>query len=288
MDSKAQFTVNSKENVYFFIKLLVSTVLYSLIYLSIVEIYKSEKPATAPLLIVYFYVILILGALFLRQGLLIGHLRGNAVKVTSFQFPDINQIVVRHSKMLDLRRVPDVYILQSGGILNAFASRFMGNNYIVINSDVVEAAEQDKHILSFIIGHELGHIKRNHMIKNLLLFPSWIVPFLGAAYSRACEYTCDSIGCSLSPIGADNGLLLLAAGKTVYKKVNAKEYISQQYNESGFWTWFAEKVSSHPNLTKRLASVTEIKPATPAVEIITEPPVVEEQKETDYSRYMPQ
>jgi Zn-dependent protease with chaperone function len=288
METKGQYTVKGKENTYFFIKLLVSTLLYSLIFLSVAEIYKSEKPATAPLLIVYFYVILILAALFIRQGFLIGWLRGNAVKVSGFQFPDIHQIVNRHSKMLDLKRIPDVYILQSGGILNAFASRFMGNNYIIINSDVVDAAEQDKHLLSFIIGHELGHIKRNHMLKNLLLFPSWIVPFLGSAYSRACEYTCDSIGYSLSPIGSDNGLLLLAAGKTVYQKVNAAEYISQRYNESGFWTWFAEKVSSHPNLTKRLACFAELNAAAPKVEITSEPQVVEEKQETDYSRYMPQ
>ena len=287
MESKALYTVNSKENFYFFIKLLVSTVLYSLIYLSIVEILKSENPATKSLIVLYIYAAMILPFLFFRMGLLIGYLRGNAVKVSSFQFPEINQIVIRHSKMLGLRRVPDVYILQSGGILNAFASRFMGNNYIVVNSDIVEASEQDKHILSFVVGHELGHIKRNHMLKNLLLFPAWLVPFLGAAYSRACEYTCDSIGYSLSPIGADNGLLLLAAGKTVYKKVNAKEYISQQYTESGFWTWFAEKASSHPNLTKRLACFADIEPTAPKVEIIAEPALVEEQKETDYSRYMP-
>jgi Zn-dependent protease with chaperone function len=196
-------------------------------------------------------------------------------------------VVSRHSRMLGLTSVPDVYVLQSGGILNAFASRFMGSNYIIINSDIVEAAEQDKHILSFIIGHELGHIKRNHMLKNLLLLPSWIIPFLGAAYSRACEYNCDSIGHALSPIGADNGLLLLAAGKTVYKKVNAREYISQQYNDTGFWIWFAEKVSSHPNLTKRLACFAGVVTTAPTAEVIEEPVVVEEKKETDYTRYMP-
>lgn len=290
MDSKVSYTVNGKENVYFVIRLIISIGLYLFIFSSAGEILKSENPGTRSLFIIYLYIILILCILFIRLAVMIGYLRGNAIKVTSSQFPEIHQIVLKHTKTLELNRVPDVFILQSGGILNAFASRFMGNNYIIINSDIVEAAEQDKHMLSFIIGHELGHIKRNHMIKNLLLFPSYIVPFLGSAYSRACEYTCDSIGHYLSPFGADNGLLLLAAGKRIYKKVNVREYISQQYNETGFWTWFAEKVSSHPNLTKRLDCVVELKASAPSpvAEIIPEPVAVQEIiKEPDYSKYMP-
>ncbi len=287
MDSKIDYTVNSKENVYFLIRLLVSIGLYFFIFTSAAAILSSENPATRSLLIIYIYVVVLLVFLFFHLAIKIGYLRGNAVKVTNSQFPDIHQMVSKHSRTLGLRSVPDVFILQSGGILNAFASRFMGSNYIIINSDIVEAAEQDKHMLSFIIGHELGHIKRNHMLKNLILFPSYVIPFLASAYSRACEYTCDSIGYSLSPIGADNGLLLLAAGKTIYKKVNAREYIAQQYSETGFWTWFAEKVSSHPNLTKRLSCFVGIKATEPIAEIIPEPVIVPERKEADYSKYMP-
>lgn len=289
MDSKVNYTINSKENVYFIIRVIISIGLYLFIFSSAAEILKSENPGTRSLFIIYLYIILILCILFIRLAITIGYLRGNAIKVTGSQFPEIYQIVLKHTKTLELTRVPDVFILQSGGILNAFASRFMGNNYIIINSDIVEAAEQDKHLLSFIIGHELGHIKRNHMIKSLLLFPSYIVPFLGSAYSRACEYTCDSIGHYLSPLGADKGLLLLAGGKRIYKKVNVREYISQQYSETGFWTWFAEKISSHPNLTKRLARIVEriASAPSPVVEIISEPVAVQEIREPDYSKYMP-
>jgi len=287
MDTKVNYTVNPKENIYFFIRLLVSIGLYFFIFTSAAAILSSENPATRSLMILYIYVAIILCFLFFHLAIKIGYLRGNAVKVTSSQFPEIYQIALKHSKTLGISRAPDVFILQSGGILNAFASRFIGNNYIIVNSDIVEAAEQDKHMLSFIIGHELGHIKRNHMLKNFLLFPSYIIPFLASAYSRACEYTCDSIGHSLSPLGTDNGLLLLAAGKTIYKKVNVREYISQQYTETGFWTWFAEKVSSHPNLTKRLACFLGVKSTAPIEEIIPEPVVVQEKKEMDYSKYMP-
>lgn len=123
--------------------------------------------------------------------------------------------------------------------------------------------------------------------------PSYLIPFLGSANSRACEYTCDNIGHALSPFGVKSGLLLLASGKTIYKKVNLKEFIKQDYSEDGFWKWFAEIVSSHPNLTKRLAAFIDVK--APAVVmnralLIEEPtvePAVVVTKEEDHNRYMP-
>jgi Zn-dependent protease with chaperone function len=106
--------------------------------------------------------------------------------------------------------------------------------------------------VEFIIGHELGHIKRKHVTKRLWLFPAFIIPFLNKAYSRACEYTCDNIGAALSPKGAREGLLLLASGKKLRGKVNTEAYADQLNTEFGFWFWFSEKVSSHPHLTKRI------------------------------------
>lgn len=72
------------------------------------------------------------------------------------------------------------------------------------------------------------------------------------AYYRACEYTCDEIGNALNSKGTINGLLILAAGKNLYNKVNVKEFIIQDKVEYSFWKWFAEKLSSHPTLSKRI------------------------------------
>lgn len=284
MDSKVDYKVNSKENVYFYLRLIISFGLYFLIGWGILESLSSENQMMTSVYILYIYLIFFGVYLFFRFGVLIGHLKGNAIKLNKNQFFDIYQTVVKQSELLGLNSVPDVYILQSGGMLNAFAARFMGKNYIVLYSEVVEAAlEQDKNILGFIIGHELGHIKRNHMQKNLLLFPSYLIPFLGSAYSRACEYTSDNIAYSLCPAGLKSGLLLLASGKSIYKSVNVNEYLAQEETEGGFWKWYSEKVSSHPNLTKRIGSfagLAEVKP-------VIEKPVLIEKNEEDHSRYFP-
>ena len=62
------------------------------------------------------------------------------------------------------------------------------------------------------------------------------------------KITCDRISAYFNPDGAINGLLLLAAGKNLYSKVNVQEYIAQAKLENGFWSWFAEILATHPHL----------------------------------------
>lgn len=295
MDSKVNYHVNSKENVYFYIRLFASLGLYYLLVTLILLSLKVTGPQLMTVYTIYVYILLIIVFIFFQLGLMIGNLKGNAIKLSINQFTDIYQIAVKQSALLGLKRVPNIYIMQSGGVLNAFAARFMGRNYIVLYSEIVETAyQEDKAIIEFIIGHEMGHIKRNHSIKNLILWPSYLIPFLGSAYSRACEYTCDNIGQVLSPSGVKAGLLVLASGKTIYKKVNLNEYLRQNISEDGFWKWFSEKVSSHPNLTRRLDAVSEYKPSPitagryAMIEELAVNPVLVVKKDDDHSRFFPQ
>ncbi|HTA27312.1 MAG TPA: M48 family metalloprotease, partial [Bacteroidia bacterium] len=115
------------------------------------------------------------------------------------------------------------------------------------------------------------------------LLPASLIPFLGAAYSRACEYTCDSIGNALCPEGSQSGMLLLAGGKGLFKKINVQAYLDQIETEDGFTTWIAEKFASHPNTTKRIAAFRNNDMPIPETNIIKE----EEKKEDDLSKYMP-
>ena len=124
------------------------------------------------------------------------------------------------------------------------------------------------------------------MTKSLLLFPAFILPLLNKAYSRACEYTCDNIGAALSPKGVQSGLLILASGRGIWKMVNTRAYVEQDENEYGFWSWFAEKVSTHPKLTRRLLRFQNVSYQNP---VIKAEPVKTDVKEVviDHSNYLP-
>lgn len=284
MKNTLKFEINKKENLYFGLKVIFAIIGYFLMFYLIKIMLTSEK--SAMFIPFIFYVVLIILYLFFRLGLLIGYIKGNAIKVTKSQFQNLHSVLLAQCKTLEIDNVPDMYIMQNGGILNAFATAFMGSNYIVLYSEIAEEAYQDNiETVEFIIGHELGHIKRKHMLKTLLLFPSFIVPFLNSAYSRACEYTCDSIGASLSPNGVKPGLILLASGKNIWKWVNIEKFIEQESTESGFWFWFAEKSSSHPRLTKRVIQFNHIAIAKPKIL----EPIFEQidSENTNHSRYLP-
>jgi Zn-dependent protease with chaperone function len=273
------YKVNPKENFYFSIKVITSIFLYAGIFYGIKSLLSGPISAQATIFLSYAAVIIFF--VIIQLGVLIGYLKGNAVKINDHQFADIYEIVKKQCAALEMSKIPDVYLLQNGGFLNAFATSFLGKNYVVIYSDVLEEAyENNLASVEFIIGHELGHVKRKHLLKRMLLLPSAVIPFLGSAYSRACEYTCDSIGASLSPKGARTGLLLLASGKRLYKKVNTERFMYQSVSEGGFWSWFAEKISTHPKLSKR---VSQFKGA----EFAIEPKKIVVAETIDHSAYFP-
>ena len=233
--------VCKKERSYFVVSLIVSILVYLIAVVSIVGL-------------LYIFIGVIFA--FFVNGLLIGSFKGNGIKITEKQFPEVYQIVQKFSKQMKLKRIPDVYVIESGGLLNAFTLKFLGRNFVVIYSDVLELAyEKGEDAISFIVAHELAHVARKHHTWQCFLYPSMIVPFLGQAYSRACEYTCDQIAAYYQTEDAISGLLILAAGKKLYRNVNIQELIDQAEDGYGFWTWVNEIFSTHPLLAKRIKNV---------------------------------
>ncbi len=234
---KIKIKVHKKEKLYYNVMITLSILLY------------------IPSILFLPYLLLIGLFILFSTGLFIGYIKGSGVRVNKGQFADLYNIVVEQCKKLDIKKVPEIYIIESGGLLNAMATKFVGSNYLIIYSDLYEVImDGRKDIVEFIIGHELCHVKRNHVYKTMYVFPSLIIPFLPQAYSRACEYTCDNVGYKLSPKGSIDGIKLLASGKRLYVKMDSKLFANQLDVSNSFWVWFSEKLSTHPHLSKRITS----------------------------------
>ena len=194
---------------------------------------------------------------FLMHLGFVAHVRGSAVRLSPEQFPELHQRVARMAVKLGMMRVPETYVMQAGGALNAFATRFLGSNIVVLYSDLLEACGDNESARDMIIAHELGHIQAGHLAWHWVLLPSAIVPFLGTALSRAREYTCDRFG--LAGAGDKDaalvGLSILAAGAKYGPRVNRTALVSQRALLNNGWMTLGEWLSTHPPLSKRLAAL---------------------------------
>jgi Zn-dependent protease with chaperone function len=241
--------VHTKERVYHALLVAVSL----LVYAGIATVVVAAPEASALFLV---YGIGIPLVLFFVHAMWLGRVRGNGVRITPTQFPELYALAQRHVTTLGIDQIPDIFVMEAGGILNAFATRFLGRDFVVVYSDVLAMAEaQGGDAVSFILAHELAHVRRGHLRHRWLIGPGRIVPYLGAAYSRACEYTCDRFGAHCEPNGALRGLVALAAGPHLYRRVNLAEYAKQVETEKGFWVRRVELMSTHPHLPKRVAAL---------------------------------
>jgi Zn-dependent protease with chaperone function/type II secretory pathway pseudopilin PulG len=191
------------------------------------------------------------------QSTLIAHIKGNGVELSETQFPDLHAQFTACCDRLKMKTRPQAYILNGNGGLNAFATKFLGTQYVVLMSDVVDAMNKHVDGVRFYIGHELGHLRMKHLNGHLLRWPVLWLPLLGAAYSRARESTCDRHGlaCSGSPEGAARALAALSAGAERWKQIDVQAYLGQAKHSSGFWMSFHELTAGYPWLTKRAARV---------------------------------
>jgi len=232
--------VHRKEKVYFGVTVLVSCLIYLALLFSIVGI----AIILGIMMISYFF-----------HALSMASIRRNGVRLSEQQFPDIYQKAVNLAQKMGLEKMPAIYVMESMGILNAFATRFFGKNMVVLYSEIFDMVEDNREDeMMFVLAHEFAHLKRRHVLVHMLLLPAMFVPFLGEAYLRACEYTCDRYAAYYvgNVEAAKEALAVLAIGKKLSAKMNKEAYVQQIAEESGFFAWLSEKLSSHPHLPKRI------------------------------------
>jgi Zn-dependent protease with chaperone function len=243
MISSQKELIHRNEKKYFTIAVLVSLITYVALFFSVIGI---------------VYVGFFLGISLFLHALMLGQIRTNGVRINSEHFPEVYDKIKELCQRMELSFVPDVYVMESSGALNAFATRFFGRNMIVLYSTIFELIEQEaEDELTFVIAHELAHIKRRHISRQLMILPAMWIPGVTQAYSRACEYTCDRYSAYYTgnSEAAKNCLTILGVGKILSKYVNRTTYVNQINEEKGFFIWLSEVFSTHPPLPKRIDQI---------------------------------
>jgi Zn-dependent protease with chaperone function len=249
------YKVNGKENVYFAIKVIFTVIVWLALIGIGASLGEEGALAGATIGVIIVYALCIALFLFFQKIFIVAFMKGDGICVSEAQFPDVYRKYTEMAAKLGLKKVPPLFVIQQGGALNAFAIRFSCKNYIAIYSDVFAVHESDPDALEFVLGHELGHVRRHHMSKAFWTIPANLIPFLGAAWSRACEYTCDNIGAFLTGSAKTNGLLLLAGGGDLYGKINVPQYLDTARFHRTSVVRFVGLFMSHPWLPARIESL---------------------------------
>src|ERR687893_720138 len=219
----------------------------------------AGEPLSGPLVdairVAFVALLLLVPALVVYRQLTRAGIRGSAGRLSRRQFPDIYAVKEDFTRRLGLKRDPEIYLMSGNGVLNAFAASTFGYDFVVIHSELFSNTyEKNKDALAFIIGHELGHLRLGHTRLWYQLSTAYVdrVPLLGGFLSRAREFSCDRHGAYVAPQG-EEGLMLLAAGRYVYKQVETEELLEQAHRFRGFWPAVAQLPQSHPFVVRRIS-----------------------------------
>lgn len=164
-------------------------------------------------------------------------IRGNSVRLSEKQFPEVYEILKDHCRRLGMTEVPELF-LTAGGI-EPFSVTYSSwrENYIVLHQilfDIVESKSID--VVAFTLAHELGAIRLNQtgVWNEMLLTYVSAIKWFRYPLERARTYSRDRYGAALSPTGF-RGLLINAVGRRLMDNVDIQDYLAQAFRYRGFW-----------------------------------------------------
>jgi len=164
-------------------------------------------------------------------------IRGNSIRLSEKQFPEIYAILQDHCRRLGMTQVPELFLTSSS--IATFSQTFSSwrENYIVLHQIIFDIdVHKTTDVLAFILGHELGAIrlKQTNVINEMLLTYVSAVKWLRNPLSRARTYSRDRYGATLAPTGF-RGLLINAAGRRLMDQVDVQEYLDQSRHYGSLW-----------------------------------------------------
>jgi Zn-dependent protease with chaperone function len=188
---------------------------------------------------------------------------GTTIRVGPRQLPRIHRIAERCATTLGVP-TPTVYVANSPHV-NAFTFGTEDDAFIVIHSALIDHFDEEE--LTFVIGHETGHIQNKHVVYGTVLqlmkasaavLLQWILPPVEIALStwyRRAEITCDRAGLlCVKDVGVGTrALMKVASGaRTLYDELDVDAYLEQYEEGQTGLGRISEAFASHPYLPKRV------------------------------------
>jgi len=257
MSRKIDLFRTAKEKIYSPIMIGVGLILWIVIVKLITS--KWDEPKDGMIVRIYvaygvafFLFSLYVGAAYRARAF------GNMILLGPSQFPELHAMVVEGAREIGLEQAPKTFLYNSQGVFNAFARRMLGGQYVFLTSALVDATSDEQ--VRFVIGHELGHHAAGHLNPwlNFIKLPAKFVPFLGSAYSRSREYTCDSVGAYLANDfkASRSALQMLGCGcRRLNQSMNCEAFMAQEQQVPPIFGFLTEITNSHPRLTRRVAAI---------------------------------
>ena len=231
-----------REHVYFWLLLLTSIVTACGILVLVIEF-----PMVG--LMIVSGVVVVLGLVVMRKWIQLTTLRSEQVRVSDVLFYDLQSRVAHQAKEIGLWRMPETYLIDHPQLTTPRVVYFLQKYTLLLPASYQSLDDTGE----FLIIRELAHVKRNHHEKRLvLLLGSW-VPFLRAAYVRACEETVDRM--ALRRVSRDvavRGIISSTVGRTMVENLDMNVYITEKQAGASLATEIAQLFRKQPDVLRRL------------------------------------
>lgn len=264
MDFKISKVRHPKEKFYGTLMLVIGTLIWAIAAICIAI---AAMQSIAIVFLVAFYIAMFWFMSFVARALLRAYMIGHYVMVSEQQFPHLHKMVQEGAQALGLKDVPQAFVYNSSGVMNAMALTLVGRTrYVWLTSQLIDADDEEQ--VKFVIGHELGHHVAGHLdtFPSLLHFPAYMMPFLAQAYSRGRELTCDRVGYIVSNNlqASRTALQMLACGSAkLNAQMNPAAFEAQEKMVPSIAGFFLHIFSLYPRLTRRVEAVGQFAQKTP-------------------------
>lgn len=231
------------------------------------EYYYAEKKIVSDAIenrrsvvsVTVFYALIFGFFVYFINAISMAHIRLNAMRLGKKQYPDLYSSYESVARKIGLSELPPAYLIDAGGVANAFAIKIARKKMIVMYAELFERLLEEDKIdeVEAVFAHELAHVKFRHVNYWIFLYPFNLLPFLGKLLSRLQELSADRamLAVSKNKDVAISALIKLVIGKKLKQVVNLDEYIENAKSERGIFVWLAKLLSTHPPIPDRVAKI---------------------------------